>query len=313
MRIPAGLYYRDGSVYIKKVCPVHGEFHFMVERSAEFFNQCAAANAPTIYGGYFIDVTKRCNLKCAHCYYPVNNDSKDIPINHIMANAAIHQDFAPFILTGGEPTLRQDLSEIISALQGIGPVELLTNGTGINDKNIDSLISLLEHGQSTHINMSIHPEVMADNLRVIELFRDRGKQLDGILWVIEDVSEIDNVIDFCNENVDVIPACRIKAATKVWNDHVYGNKIFVSDMLTHMESLGANVTWWRNNKVSFVTTELNGIYYMLVSWYDAFNIDVIDINCAPYYQALTGETMNILTAMVINEGVDKGFLNGGQL
>ena len=222
----------------------------------------------------------------------------------------MNKGLAPFILTGGEPTLRCDLMDIIVDLQNFGAVELLTNGTGINETNICELSELLRVVDRTSISLSIHPEIMDDNLRVIDLFRSRGLKMEGILWVIDDLSQIDKIIEFCETHKDVICSCRIKAATRVWNDQKSEKKIFVSDMLKYMKTKGAIVTWWRQNKVSFVTVELNGFHYMLVSWYDAENIDMLDINCAPYYRAKTGEVMNILTAMVINEGIGKGYLNG---
>lgn len=310
LRIPASIYYSSGSVWIKKICPEHGESTFMVERDAQFYNRCMSVGADKIYNGYFIDVTKRCNLSCRYCYYPTDNRCADRPITHIISDAMVHRPMAPFILTGGEPTMRENLPDIIMALKRIGPVELLTNGTGITEDSFCSIVDPLIDNGGTHINMSIHPEILDDNLRVLDLFRSKGKMLDGILWVIDDLGQIDDVIEFCEEHRDVIPSCRIKAATRIWSDQKANEKIFVSDMIKYLEHHGAQTTWWTNNKIGFTSMELNGLYYMLVTWYDAQNIDILDKACAPYYKAQTGETMGFQTAMLINEGISKGFLNG---
>lgn len=310
-RIPAVVFIEADGVWMKKTCSEHGESVTMVERDPVFYSQIMKSGAQTIYPGYFIDVTEKCNLNCKYCYYPTNNKTKDKTIDAIAQNALIHGQLAPFILTGGEPTLRSDLSEIILTLQKIGPVELLTNGTGIKD--LEKFGTLL-NGDVFNINLSVHPEIKDDNLRVLELFRQCRKKIESILVVVDKVDQIDNVIDLCDEYRDVICATRIKAATKVWNEQSPNNKIFVSDLYNYITSRwGAKMTWWRPNKTSFVTTELNGIYHMLVSWYDAGNVDIADIACAPYYQAKTGETLNILTAMLVNEGILKGWLNGEKI
>jgi len=304
-RIPALIHLSDAGATMQKICTDHGEFISMVERDVNFYLQCMKANAPTIYAGYFIDVTEKCNLVCKYCYFPVNNKKKDKSIDSIVQDAFLHRSMAPFILTGGEPTLRSDLPEIIEKLKPIGPVELLTNGTGLCEDLLEKILPVLS------INLSIHDEIFEDNLRVLKLFEDRKIKLESVLFVIDDVNEIDELINLCDGWKHVICSTRIKAATKVWNEQKPKEKIFVSDIAKYLtETYDAEPVWWRNNKVSFFNLELNGIIHMPVSWYDRFNIDMLDINCAPYYQAKTGETMNFLTSMLINEGIDKGWLNG---
>jgi uncharacterized radical SAM superfamily Fe-S cluster-containing enzyme len=36
--IPATKFERDGSIWMKKTCPEHGEAEYMIERDAEFYN-----------------------------------------------------------------------------------------------------------------------------------------------------------------------------------------------------------------------------------------------------------------------------------
>lgn len=297
-----------------KFCTDHGETVSMVERDVQFYLQCAQSQAPTIYSGYFIDVTEKCNLKCKHCYYPVDNKKKDRSIDSIVQDALLHRNMAPFILTGGEPTLRNDLPEIIKQLKQIGPVELLTNGSGLNKELLEKILPMLQSGNVAAINLSRHLEIENDNYRVFELFRELKVKFESVLFVIDSLEDVHDVINLCDGWSDVISATRIKAATRVWNDHTAKEKIFVSDMLKFItENYNASPVWWRHNKVSFFNTELNGIMHMLVSWYDANNVDLIDINCAPYYQPKTGETMNILSAMLINEGIQKGWVNGNRI
>lgn len=292
---------------MRKFCEQHGEFESVVEESVEFYLQCFQANAHTIYSGYFIDVTEKCNLRCKYCYYPINNKTKDLNLHDIVLHAMMYRHLAPFILTGGEPSLRKDLKELIMALKPLGPVELLTNGTEFSAQRLKEIAEIAD------INLSWHPEILSHNLTFLNLCRDLGVKLESVLFVIDAVEQIDAILNLCEEWRDVISSTRIKAATRVWNEQKPTQKLFVSNLWKYLHNNGAEMTWWRNNKVSFVTCQLEGIYHMLVSWYDRFNIDMMDINCAPYYQAKTGEVCNILTAMLINEGLQEGWLNGQKI
>ena len=56
-----------------------------------------------------------------------------------------------------------------------------------------------------------------------------------------------------------------------------------------------------NNKLSYANILFDGMTFILISWYDRFNVDLTDINCAPYYKALDGKIYNLVTACILNE------------
>jgi len=83
-----------------------------------------------------LSVTDHCNLRCVYCM-PLNG-LRFLPSAELLtaqeiervARAAIAVGFRKFRLTGGEPTLRLDLIEIVqrlAALPGIGDLALTTN------------------------------------------------------------------------------------------------------------------------------------------------------------------------------------------
>lgn len=84
-----------------------------------------------------ISVTDRCNLRCVYCmplgmvtYTPTADLLSPAEIE-LVARAAIAVGFRKFRLTGGEPTLRADLLEIVErlgALPGLGELAMTTNG-----------------------------------------------------------------------------------------------------------------------------------------------------------------------------------------
>lgn len=96
-----------------------------------------------------IAITYKCNLSCAFCYAgcnltqnPVNSD-KELTTSELkkIIHKIYHQAKVPSIsFTGGEPTLRKDLAELIKYAKGLGMrVNLISNGTLIDKKKAHEL------------------------------------------------------------------------------------------------------------------------------------------------------------------------------
>ncbi len=107
-----------------------------------------------------LHITNRCNSRCITCNSWMNDD-EDIPKEHLFKFADRLSELtgsAEFVLTGGEPLIRKDISDIVGYLSKKGPVRILTNGIlldkGMIDRLADSGISSL----SISIN-GIKPEV----------------------------------------------------------------------------------------------------------------------------------------------------------
>ena len=99
-------------------------------------------------------ITYRCNNDCAHCY---NARSRDYPelstekwcqiLDHLWSIGIPH-----VVFTGGEPTLRQDLPDLIAHAQQNGQITgLNTNGRRLSDRNYLELLvqAGLDHVQIT--------------------------------------------------------------------------------------------------------------------------------------------------------------------
>lgn len=76
----------------------------------------------------YVDITHRCQMNCANCYLP-NRTIPDMDLNLFYDLASKLPFKTDLRLVGGEPTLREDLPEIIKTLRRMGhrPV-LITNG-----------------------------------------------------------------------------------------------------------------------------------------------------------------------------------------
>ena len=84
-----------------------------------------------------ISLTDHCNLRCVYCM-PLDGPALSPPPDHLtaaeietVARAALAVGFRKFRLTGGEPTLRADLLEIVARLAplpGLRDLAMTTNG-----------------------------------------------------------------------------------------------------------------------------------------------------------------------------------------
>jgi radical SAM protein with 4Fe4S-binding SPASM domain len=92
------------------------------------------------------NLTRRCNLECAHCYIsagPSETAEGELTTAEVLriAGEILELNPAPmFILSGGEPLLRDDLSEIAAFAAGRGATVVVgTNGTKLTDDRIAAL------------------------------------------------------------------------------------------------------------------------------------------------------------------------------
>ena len=106
---------------------------------------------PTTPGSYVPHViawnlTRRCNLECAHCYIsagPGESATGELGTDEVLAIAAQILEVNPaplFILSGGEPLLRDDLATIAAFAARRGATVVVgTNGTLLSDLRIAEL------------------------------------------------------------------------------------------------------------------------------------------------------------------------------
>lgn len=92
---------------------------------------------------YFFELTHLCNLNCPYCYVGNNRVKKELTTDEWF-NVIEQIPFYSFVtLVGGEPLIREDFCEILekTAKKTLGKVNVVTNGTLINDKIINSFIN----------------------------------------------------------------------------------------------------------------------------------------------------------------------------
>lgn len=304
-KIPAVIYI-DNHVWMHKVCDKHGEFYGIVERDPQWYLACKQMGSKNIYDGYLIDVTSKCNIKCKYCYH--DNNGSERSIDEIIKDAEEHKDLVPFILTGGEPTTHKDLPEIIRRLSKIGEVHLLTNGINLCDeKYLDELLGsgLIPDSGIAEISLSFHKESNGKDIEFLELCRKKNLKIWTFLYVIDDLAELPKVIELFEKYKGTVNNFRIKAASNLWNESNADNRIFTSDIIKILFASGKAEFQSRDQKVSYAQIWYDDLDIKICSWYDVQNIDLWDIDCAPYYQANDRTINNFVTSAIINEGIDK--------
>jgi 7,8-dihydro-6-hydroxymethylpterin dimethyltransferase len=159
-RIPAQRIVKDRALYLRKSCPEHGAIEDVLLWKDEplSYRQWARPHADSsapfaipsqngcpydcgLCSGHkqktctaIIEVTHRCNLGCPVCFAASESRSESDPeINQIMQILEMLRDRTrrcPIQLSGGEPTLRDDLPEIIARAKTMGfdPIQVNTNG-----------------------------------------------------------------------------------------------------------------------------------------------------------------------------------------
>ncbi len=109
------------------------------------------------------NLTKRCNLACAHCYIAAGSwhaAADELPTDRCLRILGEILEVSPapmLILSGGEPLLRDDLELLASrATEGGATVVVGTNGTRLTDTRIRSLMEAGVQGVAVSVD-SLRP------------------------------------------------------------------------------------------------------------------------------------------------------------
>jgi len=157
-RIPAQRVAQGGKVYLVKSCLEHGDFRTLLWQGNPKWDSWVRPTIPTppsdcvtpVEKGCpfdcglckdhhqttctaLIEVTQRCNLNCKFCFANAGTELEEPPLKVIEAwykNVLAASGPVNIQLSGGEPTLRNDLPEIVAMGKSLGFnfIQLNTNG-----------------------------------------------------------------------------------------------------------------------------------------------------------------------------------------
>ena len=130
-------------------------------------------------------ITYRCNNDCAHCYnarernYPeLDTDAWKAVIDKLWAIGIPH-----LVFTGGEPTLRKDLPELVAYAQGLGMITgINTNGRALKDPEL--VESLLKAGLD-HVQITLESSVQSTHNQMVRNTRAWEETVAGLRNVLQ--------------------------------------------------------------------------------------------------------------------------------
>jgi uncharacterized radical SAM superfamily Fe-S cluster-containing enzyme len=250
--IEAQIFERDSKVYMRKVCPVHGEteeLYFgdydMYRRFSAYWDDGKKQEAPNVKmdkcqcptncglctnhlshtGLANIIVTNRCDLTCWYCFFyvkkglegayvyePTLDQIRDM-VRTLRAERPVPGNSVQ--ITGGEPTMRDDLPEIIKIIkeEGVDHVQLNTNG--INLALHPELAKIYKEAGVSNLYMSFDGVTARTNPKnhweapyAIEACRKANLGVVLVPTVIKSVNdhEVYDIIKYAKQNIDVVRA-----------------------------------------------------------------------------------------------------------
>ncbi len=243
--IEAEVYEEEGKVKIRKKCDEHGEFvdiywgdAEMFKRASKFANDGYGIETPiTEYTTcpfscglcsnhkshtalLNIVLTNRCDLACWYCFFYAKRAGYvyEPDIDTIKRMVRTAKNMKPVgcnavQLTGGEPTLREDLCEIIRVIkeEGYDHIQLNTNGIRLA-RDDDLAVRVKEAGVNTvylsfdGVDERTNPKNHREIPKILENCRRAELGIVLVPTVIKSVNDhqLGDIIRFGAENIDVV-------------------------------------------------------------------------------------------------------------
>lgn len=132
------------------------------------------------FSNIVVDLTHRCNMECANCYIP-NRDVPDLDKEKLFEFLSRLPSRTYIRLIGAEPTMREDLPEIISKVKATGHrPSVTTNGLKLAQP------SYVKKLKDAGLRLLLHSMNGADD-------DEAYKELDNGKWATVKVRALDNI------------------------------------------------------------------------------------------------------------------------
>jgi tetraether lipid synthase len=250
--LPAIVFEREDKVWMTKTCPEHGETEELYFGSYQMYSKFSrywkdgkgthAANVPmdvcscpancglcsnhlSHTGLSNIIVTNRCDLTCWYCFFYVKKGLEgayvyEPTLDQIREMGRSLKSERPVAgnsvqITGGEPTIREDLPTIIKILKEEGVDHIQLNTNGINLALNPSLAKRLKDAGVSNLYMSFDGVTPKTNPKnhweapyAIDACRKVGVGVVLVPTVIRSINdhELGDIIRFGQRNIDTVHA-----------------------------------------------------------------------------------------------------------
>lgn len=136
-----------------------------------------------------IALTHRCNLRCVHCYLGPQASlsemrQREMSTEQVLSviDQVVEAGCLMFLITGGEPLLRQDFAQVYRHAKTRGLlVTVFTNGTTITDEILDLFADLPPHA----VEMTVYGATAATYERITGVKGSFARAVSGIERLLE--------------------------------------------------------------------------------------------------------------------------------
>ena len=313
---PAERVRRDGRVFLTKHCPGCGDTETLVSSNAERYDAKRRLGEPPRDAGCALDcmhcgrhaapklvvveVTNRCNLNCPICISntPSMGFTFEPPLEYFgrIFRHYSSQSPAPAVqLFGGEPTVRDDLLDIIRLARSYGLyTRVVTNGLRLADEGycLDLIrsgaeILLAYDGSDPRVYQVLRgsEEALRLKTRALEnVARIAGAKVVLMSMVAKEFNDdqVAKLLQFCHERRHCIRAIFFLPLAHTWDPHrfdIQADRITTEDLEAAVESVFAG------DAVEFLPA---GLLSRLPNLLGRFHIKPIDFlgahpNCESFY------------------------------
>jgi len=249
--VPATPQQRNNDVFLVKHCPRCGPNETLISSDARRYYAKRAIDSGYEYAGcalncltcrhsrlpstVFVDVTNRCNMNCPIC---LNNTPSmgfrfDPPIEYfhqIFRRLSAYDPRPAVQLFGGEPTMREDLSDIIALAKAHGlRTRVVTNGIKLADEEycrrlVDTgtilLISYDGNDHKTYTTLRGSNHFIDLKQKAIEnVARLRRSKVGLISCIAKDLNghQMQEILEFCHRHRYLIHRILLMPLAQTWD------------------------------------------------------------------------------------------------
>ena len=242
---------RDGKVYLVKECSECGATEALISSDSErYFTKrsldagythdhcelnCLTCRHPRVPSFIFIDITNRCNLNCPIC---INNTPSmgflfEPPMEYfekIFRKLSTFEPRPAVQLFGGEPTVRDDLFDMIKLAKSHGlPVRVVTNGMKLANEEYcrelvqtraTILIAYDGRNPETYRVLRGNASVLKAKIKAMENLRKAGRAKVALMTCVAkgfNDNEITDLLQTCHEWRDVVRGVYFMPLAHTWD------------------------------------------------------------------------------------------------
>lgn len=288
MHIPAITYEKDNEIFLEKECIDHGTMITKIETDPKFYFEYNYNQI--LSNSYLLDTTRKCNLKCTHCYQVTYNYDTEVPIQNFLNKVKSWPvGWNAVTFAGAEAFLRKDFFNLHAKIQQEctenQPIMILTNGVILSKDTFSKKVSKLEN---TYVTIGLHHknyhsyQIRSKQLEGIKNCKKNNIKINSIVYTLNDFSELNDIIQ---EIQDLKDECSYFGINLSFDTGINpkNSRQYLSELIRNVSSLCQTYNY--SFKISLSESDrshcivyINDIRVKLVQLPDVYNIDLGEAN-----------------------------------